>query len=984
MTSTVKQLQKSLQEVEDKIKQIKIIMGENDLLESTLEPLYQEKANLHNQLHAQGGHIEGDHNTQLSKRAAQIGGPVSGNIITGDNVTVNNIIHNYQQGQSGPIDEDALRQQIGDYLNWMRDRFSQIELRGIKRQGQQVVQLDLETVYVPLTANTFKQNTLFQRQHIHDELALSEQQTSSDIELDAVLKQGQRLILTGGPGSGKTTVLLHIAYTLTEAIIQESPDLAAQKLGWEGNQLPLPIFVPLSAYANHLRLLPPTASAQDKTLAAFIGSYLIERQASFELPTDFLNQLLRSGQSIILLLDGLDEVPNEQERIRVRSAIEELVNGREQLQLLVTCRSAAYEGRTALSKGFEQLQVKSLDTSHVNSLIDHAYQAIYPSDQSLRERKAGELQSGIARLEANRQERLGEEAPPLVDSPLMVRLLLIVHFSEKRLPDQRAELYMKAVDAMLLPDYGPDEQVADQIGGLIGGNREAHRELVQFLAFQMHQRGDVKGREITEHDLKALLDKEPPYQPLIKDFIEITRLRGTLMEEQFETYRFIHLAFQEYLVARYLAEVIRSEGGVNSIANFFEEGPILQSWWREVVLLTVGYLTIHSPRAAESLILRLAWLDEGASDRDRALATQLQSLELAALALLEWPSASDHIKNQLRQKLASWFKNEAQLDQTPAKIRVQAGRALGRIGDPRPEVLNCDQMLFCNIPAGPFWMGATGDDPEAPKSEQPLHEVDIPYDFWLAKYPVTNAQYLQFVVQDGYRNPDYWQIAIEKGYWEEGEFMGRKRRMDYGDKFNEQNHPVVGVSWYEAIAFCHWLTARWHYKGWLPDGYSVQLPSEAEWEKTGRGGLTIPQKNIISPIDQVPTIQPPSANSSISNPYPHRKYPWGDEWVVNFANAAPISNSTNAVGCFPEYSGLYGLTERAGNVFEWTRSKWQEYPYTSAGGRERLQSGTARRVVRGGVWPGNSTYSRCAYRHWNSPFSVYHNIGFRLSVSPLL
>ncbi|MEI2609481.1 MAG: hypothetical protein V9G20_12710 [Candidatus Promineifilaceae bacterium] len=188
--------------------------------------------------------------------------------------------------------------------------------------------------------------------------------------------------------------------------------------------------------------------------------------------------------------------------------------------------------------------------------------------------------TGIGHLEAERQRRLGKNAERLINSPLLIRMLLVVHFSERRLPEQRAELYQKATDTLLLPEHAPDEEVAERIGRLVGGSREVHRELVQYLAFRMHVQGETQGREISEEAVRAILNREPAYAPLVNDFLALTRLRGTLLEERLGMYRFIHLAFQEYLVARYLAEVERS---VERIVAFLAEDHVLDSWWREPV-----------------------------------------------------------------------------------------------------------------------------------------------------------------------------------------------------------------------------------------------------------------------------------------------------------------------------------------------------------------------------------------------------------------
>ncbi len=267
-------------------------------------------------------------------------------VVTGDNNSVTYIINQYNTNNLNPADPEALRRHIADYLTWMRDRCGTIELRGIKREGQQVVQLDLETVYVPLQAQAYVKVEKKKRSRAQDEPPVAR-----TIKMQQVLEQGQRLVITGGPGCGKTTVLMHIAWTLVAAMASDDSAYAQKRLGIAGD-LPLPIFVPLSAYATHLRQLPANTDPRQRTLAAFLSEYLIARQSSFDLPREFFQQLLRQGQAVILLLDGLDEVPNEDARARVRQAIEELVTGRDHMRVVVTCRSAAYKDRTALGKIF--------------------------------------------------------------------------------------------------------------------------------------------------------------------------------------------------------------------------------------------------------------------------------------------------------------------------------------------------------------------------------------------------------------------------------------------------------------------------------------------------------------------------------------------------------------------------------------------------------------------------------------------------------
>ncbi|MCG3208376.1 MAG: Hercynine oxygenase [Anaerolineae bacterium] len=941
-------------------------------LETALQPLLAKQMELQTRLVAGGGQL------QSAGERGVVAGRAGANIITGDGNSVTTIIKLYRQGQPA-ANPAALRRQIAGYLRWVVERFSAIELRGIKRDGQQVVQLNLDTVYVPLAARAYHGSR------------------PQQISLDQVLKQGQHVVVTGGPGCGKTTVLLHLAYTLSLAIGADQPDLAYQKLGLTGSppmpppghadwkayfkqatpqqrteelrrrgdfkswrayfdqfiSLPLPILVPLSSYALYLRQLPPGAASEQKTLAAFITHHLIQNQASFELPPDFFIQLLRVGQHVILLLDGLDEVPTEDERTVVRQHIEQLVNGRDGLRVVVTCRSAAYKGRTLLGKDFKPVEVLPLGKTDIEHLVRQAYADIYRIEPQTARQKERELLAAIDGLEAQRRRMYGYKTEPLITSPLLVRMLLVVHYSERRLPDQRAELYMRATDAMLLPEYAWDEAVANRIGRQVGDSQSIHRELVQHLAFKMHSLGPNQGREIDEDDLRRFLQEHPQYGHLTASFIELTKHRGTLLEERLGQYRFLHLAFQEYLTARYLAETLRSDGGLDAIAEFLEAGPLRDSWWREPALLVVGYLSIGTPAVAQKLLRRLAGLDDEAAARQPTAETCLAAAELAGSAALEWPGIPDSLQDELAGQLARLFQTPKLLGQTPPLLRASAGNTLARLGDPRPGVLDVDGTEFCYVSPGPFMMG----------EDNSLHEnPHLNYGYWLARFPVTVAHFRQFIEDSGYRPKD---TSSLRGFL---------------------NHPVTDVTWYDAIEFGHWLTDHWRSAGLLPVGWRVTLPSEAEWEKAARGGLQVPAREIIRPIGKINLAGPKILVDLTDNNNSARRYPWGNEIEPALANYQNTRlDDTSTIGCFPQGKSCYGCEEMSGNMWEWTRSITKDYPYDPADGREDSSAGTdVLRIRRGGSFGNDAQRVRCAVRSRNFPDLRRRLYGFRVVVSPII
>lgn len=230
-------------------------------------------------------------------------------------------------------------------------------------------------------------------------------------------------------------------------------------------------------------------------------------------------------------------------------------------------------------------------------------------------------------------------------------------------------------------------------------------------------------------------------------------------------------------------------------------------------------------------------------------------------------------------------------------------------------------MEFVLVPAGAFLMGISDDDPDADHGEKPQHTVTLPA-YYIGKYPVTNAQFAPFVNGDGYRNPRYWTAAG----WEWKARKQRTQPYNWRDrKWNGAAQPVVGITWYEAYAYAAWLAAQVN--------EVMRLPSEAEWEKAARGT-------------------------------DGRRYPWGnhppDATLLNYNQHVC---TTTPVGTYPGSASPYGAHDMAGNVLEWTRTRWgYRYPYDAGDGRED-DAGDAGRVVRGGSWYHDGTYVQCGARH---------------------
>jgi len=384
----------------------------------------------------------------------------------------------------------------------------------------------------------------------------------------------------------------------------------------------------------------------------------------------------------------------------------------------------------------------------------------------------------------------------------------------------------------------------------------------------------------------------------VKPFVQAMRKRGGLFEERGEQFRFMQLTFQEFLAAEYLST--EWESHQEQLAKW-----VTDSWWRETLLLTIGKLDSTSYRQRKAFIDALLNLRTSAE-------VVVAAAEIVALGLLDLPQAENILLKHAQERLTKIFTDGTLLNQVSPPLRANAGIALAQIGDPRPNIMTVDGMEFCYVPAGAFWMGSN----DGPDDAKPLHKVDIPDGYWMGRYPVTNAQFEEFVQAGGYDVKHFWAEAEAHGWWIEGQIKDwndeklYSRPRTYGSPYNLPNHPVVGVTWYEALAFTRWLAEHW--------GCEVRLPKEREWEKAARGGLNIPVTALICPASQ---LNRPSSLPMQANPLPQRHYPWGNDPDPKRANYDESHiGHTNAMGCFPKGETPYGCEEMSGNVWEWVQS----------------------------------------------------------------
>jgi formylglycine-generating enzyme required for sulfatase activity len=871
-------------------------------------------------------------------------------IVTG---ILNNFYHLYQSAAGRAVWNKAeFEKVLQEYLSWVHQAYGQARLYGLESlrtsRGRPVK--NLSDVFVPLTLRRFqpprreeierlaeKQDSL-SKARAYLELVEQKQEEGKPIPLKSLLTTSRRLAVIGGAGSGKSTLLAYLASSLA---------MAAQP----GRKLPfslpaetkalIPLIIPLRYRREYLYLCQQASEERLRnpragTLAGFIPWYLKRRSPALEISEDFFDRLLLGG-GCLLMLDGLDEVVSRQERNRVREEVESLANDiYPDNFFIVTAREAGYQEEAVFGEDFTRLDVQRLDDKQIETLVANWCQQLYPGEE---EQRTGEIITAIEEINSLRKEK---NLPPLVSTPLMTTMVVSVKWGETELPRERAKLYEAAVRVILQAQYIPDDPAREELVEW-GGPWDSQRDWLSTLALAMHKGGQA-GAAISEEQVRSFLRGSLPTATLDR-FIEAVRARGGLFEERAELFQFIHLTFQEFLAARILAKQREQ-----SLPGLIEH--ITVPWWREVFLLIYGFAQADYAPFAQKY---LDWL----STLDHDETTYLAGLELAGAAVLELEKPDPERRRQQAERLVQAIQNPNL--KAPPALRVSAGDTLARLGDPRFEEQNWylprEPLLgFVHIPAGEFTMGTRkedvkellkkfGGDKEWYEREVEQHTVNLP-DYFMARYPVTVAQFKAFVEESGYDQADEDSVR------------------------GVPNHPVVTVTWFDALAYCNWLTGKLKEKAravkvenpveqsfWqrLANGeLTVTLPSEAEWEKAARG------------------------DKGAGN------FPWGDDITPNHANYGDTNiNRTSAVGCFPQGRSPYGLLDMSGNVWEWTRSIHDKYPYKPEEKRETLGDKNSARVVRGGAFLDVEWYVRCAVRLRLDPDLRYWDQGFRVVVSPV-
>ena len=663
---------------------------------------------------------------------------------------------------------------------------------------------------------------------------------------------------------------------------------------------------------------------------------------------DFEELLLDSlyDGNALLLLDGLDEVPLVDDVLgRIKAMIEDLPRAYPQSTILVTCRVLSYQDRRWQldESAWANFELDKLNQEQIDGFIEawHSQLAVVNAVKNPEILNA-KLSQAVRRSDLIRLAR----------NPLLLTVMALVHTHKGALPDARAVLYEDVVDLLLWrwdairhSDTRGNETTWRQLLQEADLTDDDVKETLWRLAYDAHAKAstqedsettaDVAEQELLE-GLRMLYPEANEHKPdslkWAASLIEIIKLRaGLLVESRPLVYTFPHRTFQEYLAGCHLSQ--HPDFAPKSV-KLAKQG----AYWREAIRLAVGRLVHYNRDIDKSLILVSELCPTGVPDE--ADESGWRQVGLAGECLLEIGvarAARRHTTGrELVERVPDRLSVAITIDALEPRERVEIGNVLSRIGDPR----DLDEMI--PIRADTFTMGTSDAEEEEAvrsqmsvesftlgedrvrswiKDEKPQHTVKLA-DFSIAKYPVTNGQYEAFVNATDHKPPQHWQ----------GKTVPLELR----------NHPVVYVSWHDAVAYCTWLTVT---KG-AEDGKLYRLPSEAEWEMAARG------------TDK-------------------RLYPWGNEFDATKCNASETAiNGTSTVGLFLQGASPFGCLDMAGNVDEWCSTERRDYPHKADDGRESM-SGEGRCVLRGGAFLDPRDLVRCASRLSIDTDFMSSHIGFR-------
>ncbi len=797
---------------------------------------------------------------------------------------------------SGTVDETV-------YREWLREETDTIDIRGIGNRNAPG-RFPLFELYVPLYVREISSTA-------------GRGKTEERISLEKVLIGQKHAIVVGGPGSGKTTFLRYLARKAVDDPTR-----------------PLPLFMRAS---NLYEYLTQQNLKQNECSYRELVNYWFKRNESqgWGFRAGWFQNQLQQGR-FQLLLDGLDELPDETARQQVTKIIDSSVEKWPKCKWIVTSRPTVYQSFTPLN--FSIIVIDELEDSDIQKFVHAWVNILYHGMLMFSEPNTA---YPATRYEQELLQAIKEniDVKLLARNPVMLTAIAVMHWNNMKLPEGKAELYKTIIDWLIRArrDYPqkPNEKVALDCYQRLALAMFNHAEGVQTSV----------GRAWAAEQIADLLPNpdQRDKNKIALEFLEYEEVNtGIVVGREGGNVAFWHVSFQEYLAAYEIAT--KTDDEATGWWSFLK-GNLFNPQWIEVLRFvpTIFFVSLGRGRV-DLFVKRILATRKGQSLTETARVVGLLGSVLLDLSVYhyavdrveEYLSARDQVMHIFSQeKLAIDF-----------QTRYDVAVALGHWGDPR---LSRAEQNWIWIPRGIATIGAQAHDLEsfnfdefALPGEGPVFET-YSASFEIGRFPVTVQEYRQFVTDHGYEVADFWSVEG----WEWCTRNNITKPNHWEDQLEYPNKPVTYVGWFEARAYCHWLTSR-------DRNMIYRLPTGNEWEYMARRKKNVYQRYVFGDITPAEVNEEMNCDRS------------GSERLT-------------PVGLFPLDSTIDNVMDVNGNIWEWVQDIGEQQ-YTSGIHQASLvqKVDSNLRYRRGGGWHDTAAQHRTAIRSRISAQNRYDDTGFRV------
>jgi formylglycine-generating enzyme required for sulfatase activity/energy-coupling factor transporter ATP-binding protein EcfA2 len=846
------------------------------------------------------------------------------------------------------IKEDVKKASTAEniYGDALREELGNIDMLGSPDIESKTVQLSAAFVSLRIS-ETWRSETRFESPGKSTEPFEHEGERHSTAEevMKRAFKKYRLLLVIGDPGSGKTTLMKYYAMHCLD-----KENNKCRQLGFKDEIFP--IYFPLRELEFQKETHEPLPLPRN--LAKWSEKHLLD------IPEKQFRTWLQERKTLVLL-DGLDEIGNPKYRQKVCKWITNMCKGLKNACFVVTTRATGYRKLDGIELQTPHLRADIMDFTlqQQEEFLQKWFRAAFLSPlppPDMAEEKWKEQQIKKADLESKTiinflKEKDNKAVRDLAAVPMLLQIMAILWKKSRHLPKTRLALYDAALNYLL--EYRDQEK---EIAPLLPVE-EARRVLAPTALWMQETLKKDETPKGKMHEFMQPILHTLAGQHKAETFCEHLRDRaGLIADYDREHYIFRHKSFREYLAGIQLKEEVLLAGRVETLVAHFKD-----DWWDETLRFFMGkaddktfdrfmYLFFQSP------------VSEQLNDNQQTLLQNLvkdalQKKTDALAACLNNEGLSDNRRRYVLDCLKT-VGTPGALESIAAADKVKWGKVIRSYADdiiagekPVMELSDSsfrnpfeDNVEYIKIPGGTYKFSVTGKMETVP-------------DLYFCKYLVTNKRYRKFIsylegkektLGDTLPLTMFNEKLLELAgtIKEYSDYIGtnprewgEKLRSRYEDdkKFNGDDQPVVGVSWYAARAYCLWLSLLQRQES----GSLYRLPTDIEWEWAAAG-------------------------REPGNKF--REYPWPaskGEPRPELANYGGNVGATTPVGRYPEGATPEGLMDMAGNAWEWMDS-WYDKDKQF-------------RVLRGGSWNLRSDFLRCAARYVVNPRDYWSFYGFRVA-----